>query len=116
MLSCWGCSTSSAPSRDYCTFFSTLQEPPGATDLSWFEVLLQHEKIRECAVVGKPDETWGEKAWAKRVELVKAIEGVSLGVVELIIQEVLKRGQRYFNGPFLKMYRPRLLSYGPLVR
>ena len=27
-----------------------------------FEVLLQHEKIRECAVVGKPDETWGEKA------------------------------------------------------
>ena len=26
------------------------------------EVLLQHEKIRECAVVGKPDETWGEKA------------------------------------------------------
>lgn len=27
-----------------------------------FQVLLQHEKIRECAVVGKPDETWGEKA------------------------------------------------------
>lgn len=26
------------------------------------QVLLQHEKIRECAVVGKPDETWGEKA------------------------------------------------------
>ena len=29
----------------------------------WCKVLLQHEKIRECAVVGKPDETWGEKAW-----------------------------------------------------
>lgn len=27
-------------------------------------VLLQHEKIRECAVVGKPDETWGEKVTA----------------------------------------------------
>jgi len=26
--------------------------------------LLQHEKIRECAVVGKPDETWGEKVTA----------------------------------------------------
>ena len=26
------------------------------------QVLLQHDKIRECAVVGKPDETWGEKA------------------------------------------------------
>jgi len=27
-------------------------------------VLLQHEKIIECAVVGKPDETWGEKVTA----------------------------------------------------
>ncbi|CAE7713240.1 ACSF3 [Symbiodinium sp. CCMP2592] len=27
-------------------------------------VLLQHDKIRECAVVGKPDETWGEKVTA----------------------------------------------------
>jgi len=27
-------------------------------------VLLQHPKIRECAVVGKPDETWGEKVTA----------------------------------------------------
>merc|ERR1711920_220677 len=27
-------------------------------------VLLQHEKIKECAVVGKPDETWGEKVTA----------------------------------------------------
>jgi len=26
--------------------------------------LLQHEKIKECAVVGKPDETWGEKVTA----------------------------------------------------
>ncbi|CAK8998483.1 unnamed protein product [Durusdinium trenchii] len=29
-------------------------------------VLLQHENIRECAVVGKPDATWGEKARAAR--------------------------------------------------
>jgi len=27
-------------------------------------VLLTHEKIKECAVVGKPDETWGEKVTA----------------------------------------------------
>lgn len=27
-------------------------------------VLLQHENIRECAVVGKPDATWGEKVTA----------------------------------------------------
>merc|ERR1712070_96307 len=27
-------------------------------------VLLQHEAIKECAVVGKPDETWGEKVTA----------------------------------------------------
>jgi len=27
-------------------------------------VLLQHEKIKECAVIGKPDETWGEKVTA----------------------------------------------------
>jgi len=27
-------------------------------------VLLQHENIKECAVVGKPDETWGEKVTA----------------------------------------------------
>eukprot|EP00440_Ansanella_granifera_P044894 gb/GFBE01048655.1/.p1 GENE.gb/GFBE01048655.1/~~gb/GFBE01048655.1/.p1 ORF type:complete len:575 (+),score=152.72 gb/GFBE01048655.1/:1-1725(+) len=27
-------------------------------------VLLQHAAIRECAVVGKPDETWGEKVTA----------------------------------------------------
>merc|ERR1712137_687462 len=27
-------------------------------------VLLQHERIKECAVVGKPDETWGEKVTA----------------------------------------------------
>merc|ERR1712187_120543 len=27
-------------------------------------VLLQHEKIKECAVLGKPDETWGEKVTA----------------------------------------------------
>lgn len=27
-------------------------------------VLLQHDLIRECAVVGKPDETWGEKVTA----------------------------------------------------
>lgn len=27
-------------------------------------ILLQHEKITECAVVGKPDETWGEKVTA----------------------------------------------------
>jgi len=27
-------------------------------------VLLQHEKIRECAVVGKPDAMWGEKVTA----------------------------------------------------
>lgn len=30
-------------------------------------VLLQHEKIKECAVVGKPDETWGEKVTAVAV-------------------------------------------------
>jgi len=27
-------------------------------------VLLQHDKIKECAVVGKPDETWGEQVTA----------------------------------------------------
>merc|ERR1712107_811290 len=27
-------------------------------------VLLQHEKIKECAVIGQPDETWGEKVTA----------------------------------------------------
>lgn len=27
-------------------------------------VLLTHEKIKECAVIGKPDETWGEKVTA----------------------------------------------------
>jgi len=27
-------------------------------------VLLQHEAIKECAVLGKPDETWGEKVTA----------------------------------------------------
>jgi len=27
-------------------------------------VLLQHEAIKECAVIGKPDETWGEKVTA----------------------------------------------------
>jgi len=27
-------------------------------------VLLQHEKIKECAVIGKPDKTWGEKVTA----------------------------------------------------
>merc|ERR1712066_342919 len=27
-------------------------------------VLLQHEQIKECAVVGKPDATWGEKVTA----------------------------------------------------
>eukprot|EP00437_Effrenium_voratum_P015312 CAMPEP_0181456534 /NCGR_PEP_ID=MMETSP1110-20121109/31323_1 /TAXON_ID=174948 /ORGANISM="Symbiodinium sp., Strain CCMP421" /LENGTH=242 /DNA_ID=CAMNT_0023580953 /DNA_START=21 /DNA_END=749 /DNA_ORIENTATION=- len=42
-------------------------------------VLLQHEKIRECAVVGKPDETWGEKVTA-----VCVLEsGTSLDIKEL---------------------------------
>lgn len=27
-------------------------------------VLLTHEKIKECAVIGKPDETWGEMVTA----------------------------------------------------
>ncbi|CAE7486796.1 ACSF3 [Symbiodinium natans] len=42
-------------------------------------VLLQHEKIRECAVVGKPDETWGEKVTAVCV----LQSGVALTIKEL---------------------------------
>jgi malonyl-CoA/methylmalonyl-CoA synthetase len=41
-------------------------------------VLLQHEKIKECAVLGKPDETWGEKVTA-----VCVLEGGDLTVKEL---------------------------------
>jgi len=44
--------------------------------------LLQHEKIKECAVVGKPDETWGEKVTA-----VCVLNG------ELTIEELRKWGK-----------------------
>jgi len=40
-------------------------------------VLLQHPKIKECAVIGKPDETWGEKVMA-----VCIVDG-ELGIKEL---------------------------------
>ncbi|CAK0798677.1 unnamed protein product [Prorocentrum cordatum] len=41
-------------------------------------VLLQHERIRECAVLGQPDETWGEKVTA-----VCVLEGGDLTLKEL---------------------------------
>lgn len=45
-------------------------------------VLLTHEKIRECAVIGKPDETWGEKVTA-----VCVLDG------ELTLDELRKWGK-----------------------
>jgi malonyl-CoA/methylmalonyl-CoA synthetase len=41
-------------------------------------VLLQHEAIKECAVVGKPDETWGEKVTA-----VCVLKGGTLAIKDL---------------------------------
>jgi malonyl-CoA/methylmalonyl-CoA synthetase len=45
-------------------------------------VLLTHEKIKECAVIGKPDETWGEKVTA-----VCVLDG------ELTLDELRKWGK-----------------------
>eukprot|EP00933_Yihiella_yeosuensis_P080633 TRINITY_DN9409_c3_g1_i1.p1 TRINITY_DN9409_c3_g1~~TRINITY_DN9409_c3_g1_i1.p1 ORF type:complete len:553 (+),score=107.16 TRINITY_DN9409_c3_g1_i1:58-1716(+) len=44
--------------------------------------LLTHEKIKECAVIGKPDETWGEKVTA-----VCILEG------DLTLEELRKWGK-----------------------
>merc|ERR1712176_1502799 len=41
-------------------------------------VLLEHEQIKECAVVGASDEKWGE-----RVCLIAAFKGQTLSVDEL---------------------------------
>jgi len=49
----------------------------GALDIE--STLLQHAAIKECAVIGKPDETWGEKVTA----VVVLEEGKSLTIKEL---------------------------------